>query len=453
MGKKKGQSTSTPDLREIIRRLNPNVPAGQGESAIPRTPRDSNALRQLRTYVSADPNAKALLTGHVGVGKSTELLHLANKMDAERFVIPCSIAQTLGVHNVDTFSLLVVILEASIRSWIERLGEMPSGLIEELIDHIRNLLPTEKRPPKKAKTVPSTLARTMPKQHFGRGLQELLQDIEATGKRKSESEQLVQLYSEILQRLALRYVPEDELANLDVSSVAQSCEIVLKELAHKAEKPVLLIIDDLDKVRDERIQVEVFLDRAMAWMRLPCAVVATSPLDAIFSAKGAELDHVWGEVQILDPLPVPDSTGTSANDPALSPYLTILRSVQAHEVFSALQCRRLAHAASGLPRSFVYACSACVRYALEAGDSHVRDYHVDLVQRDLTDRWRGRLNDSDYDALIGVLDSGGSNVPKAIELLRDGLLIRDGSAPDVEQFRLATWVVPLVEAYRKRRAG
>lgn len=454
MGKKTSKPNSTLDLREIIRRLNPNVPAGQGKAAIPRTPRDSNALRQLRTYVSADLYAKALLTGHVGVGKSTELLHLAHEMDAERFVIQCSIAQTLGVHNVDTFSLLVVILEAAIRSWIERLGEIPSGLIEELIDHIRNLLPAEKRPAKKAKKARSSLTDVMLTQaSFARILGELLKDVDLAETKRSESHQLVGLYSEILQRLALRYVPEDELANLDVSSVALSCEIVLKELAHKAGKPVLLIIDDLDKVRDERTQVEVFLDRAMAWMRLPCAVVATSPLDAIFSTKGAELDHVWGEVQILDPLPVPDSTGASSRDPALKPYLSMLRSVKAHEVFSALQCRKLAHAASGLPRSFVYACSACVRYAVEAGDSHVRDYHVDLVQRDLTDRWRGRLNDSDYHALIAVLDSGGSNVPKAIELLRDGLLIRDGCAPDTEQFRLASWVVPLVEAFRKRHAG
>src|ERR1039457_2728537 len=97
----------TVDLRELLRRLNPNVPAGQGDHALPRTPRDSSAMRQLRVSVSADPMTKALLAGHIGVGKSTELLHLAKEMSDERHVIQCSIAQTLGVHNVDTFSLLI----------------------------------------------------------------------------------------------------------------------------------------------------------------------------------------------------------------------------------------------------------------------------------------------------------------------------------------------------------
>jgi len=241
------------------------------------------------------------------------------------------------------------------------------------------------------------------------------------------------------------------LAALEPSYVARSCELVLKELKDKASKPVLLIIDDLDKVRDESAQIDVFLDRSMAWMRLPCGVVATLPLDLLFSTKGRELDEIWGGVAVLDPLPVPALDGTSAREVALQPYLEMLRSIGAQAAISALQCRKLANIASGLPRSFVYACGACVRHALEAKESHVRDYHVDLVRRDLADRWRGRLLDADYDALLSVIDSGGGNVPRAGHLLRDGLLIRDGSAPGAHQFRLATWVEELVQAYRGRR--
>jgi hypothetical protein len=143
---------SSVDLQEIIRRLNPNRPAGQDPSAIPRVERDSNAVRQLRAHVSADPLAKVLLTGHIGVGKSTELLHLADQMEQERFVVRCAVAQTLGGHNVNTFTLLVVILEACIRIWIERLGEMPRGLVEELVNHVRALLPHGKRPARQPKT-------------------------------------------------------------------------------------------------------------------------------------------------------------------------------------------------------------------------------------------------------------------------------------------------------------
>jgi len=174
------------------------------------------------------------------------------------------------------------------------------------------------------------------------------------------------------------------------------------------------------------------------------------PFDALFSPQGRELDHIWGDVHILDPLPIPELPGGGLDDPELQFYLSVLRSVEAQDIFTALQCRKLAHLASGLPRAFVNAAAACVRYTIDAGDQHVRDYHIDLVQQDLVARTRGRLNDSDYEALVAVLDTKGSNVPRAIQLLRDDLLIRDGNAPPDKQFRLATWVEPLVLEYRNR---
>src|SRR5262249_48470437 len=120
MGKKAAKDTEV-DLKGILQRLNPNVPAGAEKDGLPRTPRDTNALRQLRVYVNTDPMAKALLAGHIGVGKSTELLSLAQSARDRRHVIQCSIAQNLGVHNTNTLSLLFVVLEASIRSWIAEL--------------------------------------------------------------------------------------------------------------------------------------------------------------------------------------------------------------------------------------------------------------------------------------------------------------------------------------------
>ncbi len=65
-------------------------------------------MRQLRTLLRADPYAKALLTGHIGVGKLTELWQLCRGLESERFVVWCSLAQSLGVHNTKTFSLLIV---------------------------------------------------------------------------------------------------------------------------------------------------------------------------------------------------------------------------------------------------------------------------------------------------------------------------------------------------------
>ncbi|MCY2992410.1 MAG: AAA family ATPase [Planctomycetota bacterium] len=440
----KRQSTEEPiDLREILRRLNPNVPAGFDASALPRTARESTAIRQLRTSLAADPYAKALLTGHIGVGKSTELWQLRQDLTPDRFVVWTSIAQSLGVHNANTFSLLIVILEALIREWVLQLGELPPGLVEELVTHVRDQRPS--RPARRTAVTAGPVGLPIGPSVW----EELLERTigAATGT------QLADLYSDILQRLALRYISPGQLVTLDVSRVARSCEVVIKELEGKAQKPVLLVIDDLDKVRDETTQHELFIDHAMAWMRLPCGVLATLPLDGLFTQQGRELDHVWGEIGVLDPLPVPEPHKSDARDANLQPYLNILRSIGGQQAFSALQCRQLAYLSGGLPRAFVHACAACVGYALDAGDAHVLNQHIDLVQHAMTDRWRGRLTDDDYAAIVDVLDSGGANVPCAIQSVRDGLLLRDGSAPPDKQFRLAAWAEPLVEAYRKRMSS
>ncbi len=429
------------DLREIIRRLNPNVPAGLNQSAMPRTPRHSHAIQQLRTAIEVDHYVKALLTGHIGVGKSTELLQLAHDVQSDRFVIQCSAATTLGVQNVDSFSILLVILDALIKAWADSLGEMPPGLIDELVELIRNLLPDDRRP----SNLPGGSRLANQYIDWKASLGEMPARVKSV-------HQLADVCAGILRNVALRYIAPTALAGVDMSKVIKSCEILIKEMDDAAGKPLLLIIDDLDKVRDEAMQEDIFIDRAMAWMRLPCGVVATLPLDALFAPRGRELDQIWGEVRILEPLPVP-TPNPVAKDLVLRGTATcrvMLHSVGADRVISESQCDYLACLSGGIPRAFIHACAACVNYAYEAGDRTVLKHHVELVERDLTDRWRGRLTDSDYEAIVSVLDSGGSNVPMAIPSLRDGLIIRDGNAPGDRQFRLASWAKPLIEAYRKR---
>jgi hypothetical protein len=436
--------TSARSLEEIVRRLNPNVPAGVAADGMPRIPRDSNAVRQITTLLRADPFGKVLLTGHIGVGKSTELMHLANELASQRFVIRCSIADSLGVHNADTFTLLVVVLEAAIRAWISQLESMPPGLVEQLVERVAKLLPVEKRPPKPQRG-PSAMLQSLP------AWQEVLQELSGEGsKRIRTGEQLAGLYSDCIRRLAIRYVADADMASIDVSTVVESCEVILKEIGGKSGKPVLLVIDDLDKVMDPALQQSLFIDRAMAWLRLPCAVVATLPFDAYFRERSAEIDQLWTDVLVLDPLPIPTIDGQDMSEPALQPYLTMLREAGAERLFTARQNRRLAHASGGLPRTFIYFCSTCALYALEANATHVLTSHIDLVLQDMANKWRGRLTDADYEGIQRVLQSEGTNVRNVVQPLRDGVLIRDGSQPPDKQYRIAPWAEPLLKAYEKR---
>jgi hypothetical protein len=424
------------DLQELIRRFNPNLPAGTNDFTIPRTPRESSAIRQIAVQIGADPRAKVLLTGHIGVGKSTEILNLGRQMESERFVVSCSTASTLGAHNVNAFSLLVVILEATVRNWTSRIGDLPPGLVESIKNRLKGLDKKVKLPP--------------PFREFLAASQSLFSEV---GPRGGE---LAALLSNSLGNLAFRSETPHLVSSSDLQDLQTCCEEALKELENQTGKPVLLLIDDLDKVRNEDSQREVFVDRAMAWIRLPCGLLSTLPLDVLFGPLGSDLDQLWGDVQVLEPLPVPDRSEKGVGDPSkvkdplLQIYLAILESVGADDAISALQCRRLAFLASGLLRQFVQYCGSAIRYASSVGLKHVRDTQIDLVEQDMAAKWSGRLNDSDYQSLIEVLDSHGRNLPKALPLLRDGLLIRERGNDSLVRFRVPAWVMPFVDQYRKR---
>jgi hypothetical protein len=128
----------------------------------------------------------------------------------------------------------------------------------------------------------------------------------------------------------------------------------------------------------------------------------------------------------------------------------MLRAAGADQLFTGRQNRRLAHASGGLPRTFIYFCSTCALYALEANESHVRNSHIDLVLQDMANKWRGRLTDADYEGIQSVLQSEGANVRNVVQPLRDGVLVRDGSQPPDKQYRIAPWAEPLLKAYEKR---
>jgi hypothetical protein len=411
---------------------------------MPRIPRDSNAVRQITTLLRADPFGKALLTGHIGVGKSTELVHLTNELASERFTIRCSVAESVGAQNADTFTLLFVVLEAAISAWISQLGPMPPGLVEQLVDRVEKLVPEEWA------LGPQDRARAKISQYYS-VFREVMR--EAYGKltaRIRTGEELETFYSDCIRRLAIRYVAGADLASIDVSAAAERCEVILKEIAERSAKPVLLVIDDLDKVMDPALQQSLFIDRATAWRRLPCAVVATLPFDAYFGERIAEIEQSWTEVLVLDPLPIPKSDRQSlSKEPALQPYRAMLHEAGAGRLFTARQEHRLAYASGGLPRTFISFCNTCALYALEANEGRVLDSHIELVLQDMANKWRGRLTDADYEGIRRVLQSEGANVRNAIQPLRDGVLVRDGS-----QCRIAPWAEPLLKAYEKRtRAG
>lgn len=406
-------------LQTVFSRLNPRIPAGSGDAALQRIPRDENITEDLIIQLGSDEKSKVLLSGHIGVGKSTELLYLAEQMKEDRFIVQCSISRVFGVaHSLDIFSLLIIILHTLIKNWQVQLKQFPKGLLERLA-----------------------------KYHINKNFFDNDPDI------KTEK-QLLNYYSTVLKEITLQ-PPQFKLNSLQyVSNMERSCSIVLNALADAVEKPVLLIMDDLDKIRDHSSQTDIFLNHANTWSGLPCSIAATVPLEIIYSSAGRELDDFWGNATLLNPLPVPELNMYDQKSEKFDFYYDLLKSADALSLFEPhYNCLKLAAISGGLPRSFVNACADCVKNAIKNNSPIIEDSHIKAYELQHLNKWRGRLNDEDYEALTNVLSSGGSNLNnlQALRLLRDGILLKDDNAPEDRQIRLASWAWPLLEVYCRRK--
>ncbi len=108
---------SQEELRSLLRRLNPNRPASLSQNTLPRIERVGGSLSLLSTHLKADQYTKALVAGHIGVGKSTELMHLSELLKNDYFVIFRSVSSVLGAHNTSVPTLLVFLLEEAVKRW------------------------------------------------------------------------------------------------------------------------------------------------------------------------------------------------------------------------------------------------------------------------------------------------------------------------------------------------
>jgi hypothetical protein len=410
------------ELRGLLRRLNPNRPASLSQNTLPRIERVGGSLSLLSTHLKADQYTKALVAGHIGIGKSTELIHLRESLKDDYFIIFRSVSSVLGAHNTSVPTLLVFLIEETVRRWNNEIGAMSNELVRNIgeIFGVRSDVST--------------------------GMQHLLSLVglqtpseSKNSPRFTTSKEMENFLTKVLQKISLRYFRFEENRSIDISDMALAFENLLNKMVEYVNKPLLIIIDDLDKISDEHASLDLFVERAMAWIRLPCAIVATMPVDMYFHDRAREIDHIWGEVSILEPLDTPGEAA-ELTDPALSFYLSLMKEIGGEKYFSAKQIKHLARVSGGITRDFVHLCALSINYVLDTGESHVRDWHIEAVERVLSEKFQSRLDDNDYAIIKNVVSQQG-NAKAGAQLIRSGALLckRDETKQRIYQ------VHPLVE--------
>jgi nucleoside-triphosphatase THEP1 len=238
--------------------------------------------------LSSENQSCQLFTGHVGCGKSTELLRLKAELEQQRFhVVYFDSSQDMDMADVDiTDILLAIAREVSQSLEAVKISRRPKYFVDlfneikDLFNNIEDILDT-----------PLDFEKVEMSVGLGK--------ITATAK---DSPKL---------RSQLRYYLEPRTTGLITAINNELLEPAIEKLKLQDKKGLVVIVDNLEKLPNSMkpsgsTQAEyLFVDRGNQLKQLHCHVVYTIPLVLIFSQILVRLTDQFGvEPKILPMVPV-----------------------------------------------------------------------------------------------------------------------------------------------------
>jgi hypothetical protein len=234
-----------------------------------------------QTILLSDESTCQLFTGHIGCGKSTELLRLKEELEQQAFhVVYFESSQDLDMADVDISDILLAIARQVSES-LEAVGiRLNPGYFTSLFTEISAFLQT-----------PIEL-----------GLEaELSLGIGKVTAKAKESPKV---------RNQLRDYLETRTSNILKSINEELLAPATEKLKRRGKEGLVVIVDNLDKVDNKpkswgRPQPEyLFIDRGDQLSRLKCHMVYTIPLALMFSTEYGKLQSSLGSAKVLPMVPV-----------------------------------------------------------------------------------------------------------------------------------------------------
>ena len=263
-----------------------------------------NELQRTITRLSPDEPTCQLFTGHIGCGKSTELLRLKYQLEQEDFhVVYFESSQYLVMADVDITDVLLTIARQVYESLEQANIKLQPKGFKALIQNAVDLLQTEIDVKGKVSVpgVGDMKASTDGEFSLSLGLGEI------TAKTKNNPE----LRSQLRQFLESRTDTLIEKINQEL------LEPAIKALKQQGKNGLVAIVDNLDRVDNSpksktRTQPEyLFVDRGEQLKQLNCHLVYTIPLVLIFSNDHGRLINRFGvEPKVLPMVRVQLRDGT-----------------------------------------------------------------------------------------------------------------------------------------------
>lgn len=311
------------DLQKFYKACNPSITLSVGDAEerkyyIDFSPvRGGKIIEELgRTITRLAPNEPTcqLFTGHIGCGKSTELLRLKAELERQgSHVVYFDSSKDLVMADVDVTDILLAIARKVTESLEQAKVNLKPRGFRNLLQGVSELMQTEIELSAEA-TVPGLAeikASTEGELSLGFGL----------GKISAKAKNSPKFRSQLRQYLEPRTDGILDAINQEL------LEPAIQELKRQGKTGLVVIVDSLDRVDNTikptgRLQPEyLFVDRGEQLKQLNCHVVYTIPLVLIFSNEWGRLRNRFG----VDPKLLPMVRVRSRDDSECKQGMELLR--------------------------------------------------------------------------------------------------------------------------------
>jgi hypothetical protein len=346
--------------------------------------RGSNIVRELgRTiqFLANEPTCQ-LFTGHIGCGKSTELLRLKFELEKQGFhVVFFESDKDLDIGDVDVSDVLLTIARQVSASLEAIQIKLRPNFFVNLFSELANVLKT-----------PISINKVE--------LSVLIAKITAEAKDSPAT------------REQLRQLLEPRTNGLLDAINQELLQPALTRLQQKGKKGLVVIIDNLDRVDNSRkpsgrTQPEyLFVDRGEQLKKLQCHLVYTIPLALLFSSDlGPLTNRFGGQPKLLPMVPVQRLDGSESPEgmallrqmvlarafPELNPVQRIDRITEIFDSPDTLD--RLCRVSGGHVRNLLVLLYSCLQrddtpISRACLESVIKGYRDDLVLAVTDAQWQ-----------------------------------------------------------------
>lgn len=262
------------------------------------------------SLLSADEPTCQLFSGHIGCGKSTELLRLRAELENKGFhVVYFESTQDLEMSDVDVSDIFLSIARQVSES-IEKMdiALQPQGF-KALLKGAKDLLNTRIDISAEANLpgIGTVSAGSEGKFSLSTGIAKITAQAKASPDVRSW----------------LREYLEPRTKNIEEAINRELLEPTNRELQRRGKQGLVVIVDNLDRVDNRRLQTGrtlpeyLFVDRGEQLSKLNCHVVYTIPLALTFSNDYSSVIYRLGKgmgAKVLPMVPAQLSDGTDCNE-------------------------------------------------------------------------------------------------------------------------------------------